>query len=388
VDGGDSGLALLAELTSGPAPIPVLVLTVRDGLSDRVVAARLGANGFLSKSLSSSQVLDAAAELLSRLTADRPHLLALDDDPQILAILRATLDDKKLRLTTIGDPLRLWEALEANPPDLLVLDVDMPHLSGIELCRVVHSDPRWVGLPILFLTAHDDPETIQALFEAGADDYVRKPIVGAELTTRIANRLERTRLLRQIAETDPLTGLSNRRKATQSLVHLTRLASRHGEPLSIGMLDVDHFKQVNDRHGHAMGDAVLRRLGELLVRSFRGDDVVSRWGGEEFLVGMYGMTRADGVRRIMDILDRVQAETFVNDQGERFGVSFSAGVSELILDGLDLQDLCRAADQQLYRAKNAGRARVCSADPPNLKSLPSRRPARSSKGRGRKVVSS
>jgi diguanylate cyclase (GGDEF)-like protein len=294
-------------------------------------------------------------------------VLALDDDPTVLAILRATLDPAKIRLTTLSDPLRLWETLEESTPDLLMLDVDMPHLSGIELCRVVHSDPRWVGLPILFLTAHDDAATIQALFEAGADDYVRKPIVGAELTTRIANRLERTRLLRQIAETDPLTGLSNRRKATQSLVHLARLAGRHGEPLSIAMLDVDHFKQVNDHHGHAMGDAVLRRIGELLLRSFRGDDVVARWGGEEFLIGMYGMMRSDGVRRMQDVLERVQAESFVNDKGERFGISFSAGVSEYLVDGLDLQDLIRAADEQLYRAKSAGRSRVCSVDAPAWK---------------------
>jgi diguanylate cyclase (GGDEF)-like protein len=337
------------------------VLTVKDGLSDRVAVARLGARGFLQKSLSPDQVLDAAAELLNRVNAARPHVLAVDDDPQVLAVLRAMMEPAGLRVTTLEDPRRFWEVLEESGPDLLILDVDMPHLNGVELCRTVHTDPRWVGLPVLFLTAHRDPATIQALFTAGADDYVTKPVVGPELTTRIANRLERTRLLRQLAETDSLTGLANRRKAGQSIGQLVRLAARHGEPLSVALIDLDHFKAVNDRHGHAMGDAVLRRLSELLLRSFRGDDVVARWGGEEFLVGTYGMSRADAVRRLNDVLERVRAERFGDPGGERFEISFSAGVAEFPLDGADLQDLCRAADQALYRAKDAGRARVFAA---------------------------
>jgi diguanylate cyclase (GGDEF)-like protein len=125
---------------------------------------------------------------------------------------------------------------------------------------------------------------------------------------------------------------------------------------------VDHFKQVNDRFGHAMGDEVLRRLGAILRRAFRDEDVVARWGGEEFVVGMYGMGTGDGVTRLCRVLDAVRQEIFAAQDGTEFEVTFSAGVAEFPHNGLDLQGLYRAADDALYAAKAAGRARVLAAD--------------------------
>jgi len=213
-------------------------------------------------------------------------------------------------------------------------------------------------MPVLFLTAHGDGDTIRQVFAAGADDFVSKPIVGPELITRITNRLERTRLLRALAETDALTGVANRRKFTQVLEHFFSLADRQGQPLCLAILDLDHFKRVNDRYGHAAGDEVLHRLGEVLRRAFRGEDVVARWGGEEFLVGMYGMSRDDGVQRTADALEAWRQEEFDGPADVRFSITFSAGVAEYPADGGDLQALYRAADQALYQAKEAGRDRV------------------------------
>jgi diguanylate cyclase (GGDEF)-like protein len=187
---------------------------------------------------------------------------------------------------------------------------------------------------------------------------VGKPIVGPELLTKITNRLERTLLYRSMAEIDPMTGVSNRRKSTQTLRQFLRLAERHKQPLSIALLDVDHFKQINDRFGHGTGDAVLQQLGTLLMRTFRSEDVVARWGGEEFLVGMYGMTRVDGVQRLTDLLETLRHESLAGPRGERIRLSFSAGVAQFPDDGTDVQSLYRAADAALYRAKAAGRDRV------------------------------
>ena len=205
------------------------------------------------------------------------------------------------------------------------------------------------------------PSHDRGVFSAGADDYIPKPILGPELLTRVANRLERVRLYRAEAETDSLTGLSNRTKADEGLAQLLTLAARFSEPLSVAMLDLDHFKLVNDQNGHATGDSVLRRMGEYLRRDFRGSDVVGRWGGEEFIVGMYGMTRDDAVRRLTDTLERFREEQFSSGQGT-LQVSFSAGIAEYPCDGDDLGTVSRAADQALYRAKAAGRARVLAAD--------------------------
>ncbi len=123
---------------------------------------------------------------------------------------------------------------------------------------------------------------------------------------------------------------------------------------------MDHFKRVNDHYGHAAGDEVLRRLGELLLRSFRGEDIVARWGGEEFIVGMYGMSRDDGVQRLAAVLKTWRQEEFSGPGDVQFRITFSAGVAEYPTDGADLQALYRAADQTLYQAKKAGRDRVLS----------------------------
>jgi diguanylate cyclase (GGDEF)-like protein len=359
--GTADGLTLLTELSEQTPPVPVLVLTARDTFTDRVEVARRGGRGFLHKAVPPAQIVEAVVQLLARRRAAEIKVMAVDDDPQILAILQALLESQGIRLTPLTDPLRFWDVLQQESPDLLILDVDMPDLNGIELCQVVRNDQRWTEMPVLFLTAHTDPGTIHRVFAVGADDFVSKPIVGPEFITRVTNRLERIRLLRTLAETDALTGVANRRKSTQVLDQFLCLASRQGQPFCLAVLDMDHFKRVNDHYGHAAGDEVLRRLGELLLRSFRGEDIVARWGGEEFLVGMYGMSRDDGVQRLAAVLKTWRQEEFSGPGDVQFRITFSAGVAEYPTDGADLQALYRAADQALYLAKKAGRDRVLPA---------------------------
>jgi diguanylate cyclase (GGDEF)-like protein len=354
----EDGLTLLAELAARTPPLPVVVYTAREGFADRVEVARLGGRAFLQKPVPPAQVLETITQVLQQARAHDATVMVVDDDPAVLELLHALLAPRRIEVHPLDDPLRFWDALEQATPDLLVLDVDMPHLNGIELCRVVRNDPRWRELPVLFLTGHTDADTVRRVFAAGADDYVSKPIVGPELIARITNRLERTLLHRSMAEIDALTGVANRRKSDQVLSQYLRVAERQGQPLSLAVLDLDHFKLVNDRYGHAAGDAVLRRFGRLLLRSFRGEDVVARWGGEEFVVGMYGMTRDRAVPRLAAVLAALRQEEFTTAAGDQWRVSFSAGVAEYPTDGTDVQTLYRAADQALYQAKEAGRDRV------------------------------
>ncbi len=354
-------LDLLADLTVREPAVPVLVLGAGDDIGDRVEVARLGGRGFLQKPLPAATVVEAARDLVARVRSTEARILVVDDDPVVLAAVAARLSAEGMAVTACDDPRRFWQVLEETTPDLLVLDVEMPHLDGVELCRVVRNDLRWSELPVLFLTAHTEPQLVRRLFAAGADDYVNKPVVGPELATRIAGRLERVRLYRNLADTDTLTGVASRRKATQSLEQFLRLTARLGTPLCLAVLDLDGFKQVNDRHGHAVGDRVLRHLGALLQRGFRGEDVVARWGGEEFVVGLHGSSRRDGLARVARLLEEFRQEVFVAEDGTTFHVSFSAGVAQYPDDGKDLQALYGAADQALYQATAAGRDRVLAA---------------------------
>jgi len=141
------------------------------------------------------------------------------------------------------------------------------------------------------------------------------------------------------------------------LERLFRLAHRQRQPISIAAIDLDHFKDVNDRFGHLAGDGVLRRFAAILAASFRGEDIVARWGGEEFVVGMYSMPSAAAIRRLELALDKLRAERFENGDSS-YSISFSAGVAEFPTDGTDWTTLYRLADDSLARAKAAGRNRV------------------------------
>ena len=198
----ENGLTLLAELRTEKPDIPVMVFSGHNQLSDRIEVARLGASGFLHKSIPPADILKAVAQLLD-LTgpAAEAKVMVVDDDVHLLAALKMILQPWGLQVTTLDEPEKFWEVLETTCPDLLILDVEMPGYSGIELCLAVRNDLRWSKLPVLFLTAHSESETVRQMFVAGADDYVNKPIVEPELIARLMNRLERTQLRRRLAQT-------------------------------------------------------------------------------------------------------------------------------------------------------------------------------------------
>ncbi|PSB40391.1 multi-component transcriptional regulator [filamentous cyanobacterium Phorm 6] len=197
----ENGLTLLAEIRTEKPDIPVMVFSGHNQLSDRIEVARLGASGFLHKSISPADILKAIAQLLDQTGAAEAKVMVVDDDVHLLAALTMILQPWGLQVTTLDEPEKFWEVLETTCPDLLILDVEMPGYSGIELCLAVRNDLRWSKLPVLFLTAHSESEIVRQMFVAGADDYVNKPIVEPELIARILNRLERTQLRHKLAQT-------------------------------------------------------------------------------------------------------------------------------------------------------------------------------------------
>jgi DNA-binding response OmpR family regulator len=194
----EDSLALLAQLTNQTPPTPVLFFTARDNLACRVKVSQLPSHAFLQKPLLSEQLLEAIVRVLKQGRATEAKVMVVDDDPQVLAVMGALLEPWRLKLTMLDDPRRFWNILEEFSPDLLLLDVEMPHFSGIELCQVVRNDLRWSRLPVLFFTVHTDERTVYQVFTAGADDCFSKSTVGPELVTRVLNRLERVRLLQSV----------------------------------------------------------------------------------------------------------------------------------------------------------------------------------------------
>jgi diguanylate cyclase (GGDEF)-like protein len=297
-------------------------------------------------------------------------VLVVEDGRTSRMMLRSAVEGLGHECLTASDGSEAWELFREQGADVIISDWLMPGIEGPELCRMVrsHSGPYTY---FILLTAFADRSHAMEGMQAGADDYLSKKLdvndlqlrlIAAERVTGLHKQLtEQDARLRSLAEVDQLTQLANRHKSTEVVTHLLALARRQSQPLSVVLVDVDYFKQVNDRHGHAKGDEVLFRLGAILKQSFRDEDVVARWGGEEFVVGMYGMGAVDGVARLYRVLEAVRREVFVGADGLEFSIAFSAGVAEFPLHGLDLQSLYRAADAALYRAKDAGRGKVFAA---------------------------
>jgi diguanylate cyclase (GGDEF)-like protein len=183
----------------------------------------------------------------------------------------------------------------------------------------------------------------------------------AELASANAELASANTELEERAATDTLTGLASRDRSHDVLEKFMGLAERQQVPLVLAFLDLDHFKIVNDQYGHLVGDQVLREFGVLLRSSFRGADVVARWGGEEFVIGMFGTTRQDAVKRLEVVLARLRAMDFTAPDGTTFHVTCSAGIAQYPTDAADVTALHRLADQALYQAKAAGRDRVVAS---------------------------
>ena len=190
----EDGLTLLRELTER-SPTPVIVFTGRDSLADRLAVSRLGAKQFLHKPATTEQIFRAIARVLPSPKTSEAKVLIVDDDPVMLVKLSALLSPWGLEVTNLKEPQQFWEVLISTEPDLVVLDLEMPIVSGLELCQVVRQDIQWENLPILVVTAHTAPESLQQAFAAGADDFITKPVLGPELVTRVLSRIKRTRTL-------------------------------------------------------------------------------------------------------------------------------------------------------------------------------------------------
>ncbi|MDZ7969303.1 MAG: response regulator [Nostoc sp. DedSLP03] len=336
-------LALLRDLATRTPPVPVLVLAATDELVERVTFAQYGARGFLVKPVTAAQVWDVSSQILQRTRSLRVNILAVDDDPLILAALRPMLEPWGMRMTGLENPLRFWEVLQSTKPDLLILDVEMPHINGIELCRAVRTDPQWQELPIVFLTAHREMETVQQVFAVGGDDYVIKPVVGAELLARITHRLERSRLLQSLSTKDPLTGLTNQFQSNRDLQHLIAQAEKNQQSVCLAILSVTDLRQINIKYGHQAGNQVLQRWSRLFQSAFCSGEVLGYWGNGEFVVGVSGLTKTEVNHRLSEILTTLRQQIFTAFKGDRFQVICNFTVVEYPNDGLTIQSLYQAA---------------------------------------------
>ncbi|TVQ57644.1 MAG: response regulator [Spirulina sp. DLM2.Bin59] len=340
--GPTAGLKLLKQLRDLPKPPLLLVLTAENNFGDRVAVARLGVQGFLMKPITAAELLTTVFHHLQQQRPPEARVLAVDDDPVLLRAMASFLAPWPIELQTLEDPRQFWATLQRTAPDLLILDVEMPHINGLELCQVVRNDPNWAQLPIVFLSANCDREMLQRIYQIGADDYISKPVSEPELVTRLFNRLERSRLLRDLAEKDPLTGVANRYRAEQDFQRFFDLAQQERQKICLIVLKVRDLENINRDYGHDLGDRILQRFGQLLQKTCSREDVVSRWSGGEFIIGMYGLKRREGEKVIRDMIALLAEEIFLLEGQLALAIRMEGSLAVYPEDGKTLTQLYQA----------------------------------------------
>ncbi|MDJ0594725.1 MAG: response regulator [Pleurocapsa sp. MO_226.B13] len=338
-------LSLIAQLNARTPAIPTLVLSDRDRLSDRITAARAGASSFLVKPLTSEAIWQTVNQLIEQNQTAIASILIVDDDVVFLAALRSLLEPWGIKVKTLEEPGSFWEMLQATKPDLLILDIEMPKISGIELCQALRSDPDWQELPVLFLTARQDAQTIQQVFEIGGDDYISKPVIGAELLARINNRLDRSRLLHNLATQNQLTGLNNRIQSSRELESCLQQAQELNRPFCLVVLKMSQLQQINFKYGHATGDLVLAEWGKVIQAAFRDREITGYWGNGDFVIGMPDLDKTQGKEHLTELLTILRKQVFTSPEGDRFQVAFNCATAEFIKDGSTLHSLYRVCSK-------------------------------------------
>lgn len=358
---GDDALRCVRRLRAlaGNEELPVVLTSPVESIARRCEAARLGVDRFEVGPLSQATFL-AIARRLALEGAEPLVVLLIDDDPAFGEFVQESIASRSMRVAVITDPAQCMTALEELRPDLVLLDLLMPGLSGFDVCRMIRADPIWCEVPIVVATARLEPEVRVAVFQAGADDYLAKPVVQEELASRVRGRAARARRMREQRERDALTQLLLRRPFIERVERLVARARQAERPLSVVLIDVDRFKAVNDRHGHLVGDQVLMVVGQVLRTGTRADDPCARWGGEEFAIALPDCSPEDARRVVERILGRLREMPFPSPSGGSFTVSFSAGVACTEEGPSSVEQLIQKADERLYAAKRAGRNRVCA----------------------------
>jgi len=302
---------------------------------------------------------------MNRPATKRARVLIVDDQRLNVRVLTDILKDR-YDISVAGDGERAIELCERRPPDLVLLDVQMPGLDGYEVCRRLKANPATSEVPVIFITARDGVEDQINGLDAGAVDFITKPvhapIVLARARTHILLKQHADRL-RELALTDTLTGVANRRSFDDRLKSEWRRCQRNRSPIALIMIDIDHFKQYNDTYGHPAGDRCLEQVSTAMKNTLRRPaDLLSRYGGEEFACLLpetslgQAMRRAEELGRSVEQLGIPHAHSSAGPV-----VTISRGVAALVPGAeVHTRELVRVADEMLYAAKRAGRNRTVS----------------------------
>jgi diguanylate cyclase (GGDEF)-like protein len=347
--------------------LPLTCLSDKHDIEARLEAVRMGCQAYFTRPLDMTSLLETLDRQSQPNHADAGKVLIVDDSPSLAAFYAANLKHAGFTTEVVTNPLKALDAIADSTPELILLDMHMPGATGEELAKVIRQQEAYLSIPIVFLSAENDISRQREAMTHGGDEFLQKPIDPNHLISAVRARLVRYRALRALMVRDSLTGLLNHTSFKERLRAEVARGRRLHQPLSVALLDIDHFKRVNDTYGHPAGDRVIKSLARLLKQRLRGADVIGRYGGEEFAVAL-PETPLSGAIQALDNL-RMSFANIVQISGENtFQVTLSCGVTE-VGEAMDGDSSIQAADEALYAAKHGGRNQVCAASPETLQAM-------------------
>lgn len=356
-DNVDGGLDLAAHLRSTGDDMPrVVFLSAREDLQARLRAVRAGGEAYFIKPVDVQTLVDKLDQLSSSVPETPYKVLIIDNSMSVAQYCAAILRGEGMQVRVLQDPLKVLDAIAEFTPEIILLDMYMPDCDGRELAAVIRQEAAYVSIPIIFLSSEKNIDRQLAAMWRGGDDFLIKPIHPEHLAASVRMRVARSRTLRSYMVRDSLTGLYNHTK-TKELLDLELIrANRSGGHVVFVMIDIDHFKRINDAYGHPVGDGVIKNLSRLLQQRLRKTDIVGRYGGEEFAIILNDTTLEQAQELMEDI--RVHFFRLIQRAADtEFHASFSCGLAAFP-DYEDAAALNEAADQALYEAKAGGRNQV------------------------------
>lgn len=362
--GGLTGIEVVRAINETDiAPVPVIFVCSHGDFEARLEAVRAGGRAYFTKPLSVESLVDMVEQLTSVEQRQPYRVLIIDESDAQARFYAEVLGRAGMETEVVCDAALALQRLQEYSPELVLMDMYMPYCSGVELAAMIRQQPAYPGLPIVFLSTETDRHVQLEALRLGGDDFLTKPIEPAELVASVTLRAERYRLLRSRLSEDSLTGLLNHRRLMESLGMEMERIGRHGGELALVMLDIDHFSRVNERHGHAEGDRLIRRLARLLRQRLRSTDIIGRYGGDEFAVIMTQVTPQAARQVIEQIREHFAAlEQAVGGAG--YAVTLSAGIAFCPPPGRP-GELRERAALALRRAKHEGRNRVVAGPLPD-----------------------
>lgn len=340
---------------------PLIFITSHDDFESRVRAAQLGAASYFLKPLDVPRLVNRMEQVFEQRQAPPQRVLIVDDDVDLAEHYRLVLLGAGMEVDVLHQPGAIIEKISAFRPELVLMDLNMPGYSGHDLAGVIRQYDNWSSLPIVYLSAETDLNLQIKAMDRGADDFLLKPILDAQLIAAVRSRTERARQLATQISRDSLTGLLKHASIKDAADVEVIRARRVGKPVTVAMLDIDVFKSVNDTYGHAVGDLVISSVAMLLRQRLRQSDSTGRYGGEEFVAVLPDCDIEAGYLLMEDIRQRFAGLRFSHE-----GIDFTCTISAGIACSMQYPDsngsaLLVAADEALYAAKRGGRNQVRAA---------------------------